>query len=76
MKSTCILIICPIGFSSRRSIIKVTHFLDSFIFVGPANEPVCQHLLLTFESLPTSLDIALNEENKCPVVYKFTPLPA
>ena len=67
-------VICPIAFSSRRFIIQVTHLLGDFIFVGPANEPVCQHFHLTFESLPTSLDIALKEENKCPVVYKFTRL--
>ena len=61
-------VICPNAFSIRRSIPQVTHFLDDFSFVGPANDPVCQHVLLTFESLPTSLDIALNNENKCPML--------
>ena len=55
-------VIFQIGFSSRRSILQVTHFLDDFIFVGPANEPICHHFLLKFESLPTSMVIALNEE--------------
>ena len=33
-------VICPIGFSRRRSILQVTHFFDDFIFVGPAKEPI------------------------------------
>ena len=30
---------------------KVTHLLDDFIFVGPANEVTCLDSLLAFETL-------------------------
>ena len=60
-------VICPIGFSSRHSIIQVTHFLDDLFFVGPANEPISLHFLLSFESLSTSLD-----QIKSNKVYLYT----
>ena len=41
-------VIRPIGFSSRRSILHVTYFLDDVIFVGPANMPIALHFLPSF----------------------------
>ena len=44
---------------------QVTHFLDDFNFVGPANEPTCLNSLLSFESLSATLGIPLNEGKRC-----------
>ena len=57
-------VIRPIGFSSRRSRLHVTYFLDDVIFVGPAK---CISFLISFESLSTSLD-----QIKSNKVYLYT----
>ena len=44
---------------------QVTHFLDDFIFVRPADEPTCLNYLLSFESLSATLGIPLNEGKRC-----------
>ena len=46
-------------------ITKVTHLLDDFIFVGPANEVTCLDSLLAFERLSQDIGIPLNQGNRC-----------
>ena len=44
---------------------KVTHLLDDFIFVGPANEVTCLDSLLAFETLSQDIGIPLNQDKRC-----------
>ena len=47
-------------------VLKITHYLDDYIFVGPANDLSCHNSLLSFENLAQDIGIPLNEGKRCP----------
>ena len=56
------------------NVLGATHFLDDYIFFGPANESTCLHSLLSFERLADDIGIPLNTGKRrppstCQVVY-------
>ena len=47
-------------------VLKITHYLDDYIFVGSSDDSSCLNSLLSFENLAQDIGIPLNEGKRCP----------